>query len=303
MMAGAQDRLRVVVASLAAVLVLSGPALAACADTPPEQRLQNTFPTDIGRSLDQIREDGWIEVALYEDFAPWSWEQDGKIQGIDLDIARLIAADLGVELRPRLVQASETLDADLLNYVYRGAVVGGRVSNLFMHAPYDVEYACRFDQVVFTGIYAEEHLAIAYRAKDYPEKPPVPAVFRYDPVAVENDSISDFYLTGLSQGAANDKIHRLPSIAAAMQALAAGEVMAVMAPRSQIDPLLSDGIQVHEPPFVGLARSKWPLSIALSFQHRPLGYEVDDIIGAAIADGRIPAIFQAHGVTFHPPER
>ena len=37
----------------------------------------------------------------------------------------------------------------------------------------------------------------------------------------------------------------------------------VMAPRSQIDPLLSDGIKVHEPPFVGLARSKWPLSIAL----------------------------------------
>lgn len=303
MMGRAHESLRVLAASLAAALVLSGPALAACADTPPEQRLQNTFPTDIGRSLDQIREDGWIEVALYEDFAPWSWEQDGKIQGIDVDIARLIADDLGVELRPRLVQASETLDADLLNYVYRGAVVGGHVSNLFMHAPYDVEYACRFDQVVFTGIYAEEHLAIAYSAKDYPEKPPVPAVFRYDPVAVENDSISDFYLTGLSQGATNGKIRRLPNIRAAMEALASGEVMAVMAPRSQIDPLLTEGIKVHEPPFVGLAKSKWPLALALSIQHRPLGYEVDDIIEAAIADGRIPAIFEAHKVTFHPPER
>lgn len=299
----ARDCLPVLAAGLAAALVLSGPALAACADTAPEQRLQNTFPTDIGRSLDQIRADGWIEIALYQDFAPWSWQDGDTAQGIDVEIARLIASDLGVELRPRFVQASETLDADLLNYVYRGAVVDGRVSNLFMHAPYDVEYACRFDQVVFTGIYAQEHLAIAYRARDYPEKPPVPAVFRYDPVAVENDSISDFYLTGLSQGGANDKIHRLPSAKAAMAALAQGQVMAVMAPRSQLEPFLAQGIKIHEPPFVGLARTKWPLAIALSFQHRPLGYEIGDIIDAAIADGRIAAIFKAHGVTFYPPDR
>ena len=306
-MTGPQIGRRVLLALAVAALGWTGgnprPALAACEGMPPEQRLQNTPREDIGRSLDRIREDGWIEFALYENFQPWSWDENGTPRGIDVDLAEMIAADLGVKARIRLVPSGETLDADLLNYVYRGAAVDGHVSNVMLHVPYDVAYACRFDQVVFTGIYAEEHLAIAYRAKDYPEKPPVPAVFRYDPVAVENDSISDFYLTGLSQGATSDKIHRLPSITAAMQALAAGEVMAVMAPRSQIDPLLSDGIKVHEPPFVGLARSKWPLSIALSFQHRPLGYEVDDIIGAAIADGRIPAIFQAHGVTFHPPER
>lgn len=278
------------------------PAFSACEGVAPDQKLQNTFPQDVGRSLDRIQEDGWIEIAVYEDYPPWSYERDGKAAGIDVDLAGLIGNGLGVETRIRFVQAGETLDQDLLNYVYRGAVVGGRVSNLFLHAPYDVDYACRFDQVVFTGIYAEEHLAVAYRSKDYPDKAPVPAVFRYDPVGVENDSISDFFLTGLV-GAAGDKVHRFPSTALAMQALTDGGIMAVMGPRAQLEAGATEGIAIHEPPFLGLERSKWTLGLALSTQHRPLAYAVDDIIGQAVADGRIERIFADHGVTWLPAIR
>ena len=289
-------------AALLALLAWAAPVFASCAGVPPDQRQQNTFAQDIGRTLDQIIEDGWIEIAVYEDFPPWSSVADGQPVGIDVDLARLIGEGLGVETRIRLVQAGETLDQDLLNYVYKGAAVGGRVSNLFLHAPYDVDYACRFDQVVFTGIYAEEHLAIAYVRAEYPEKPPVPAFFRYDTVGVENDSISDFYLTSLV-GAAGDKVHRYASVAEAMAALAAGEVMAVMGPRAQIEAGLTDAIGVHEPRFVGLERSKWTLGLALSTQHRPLAYAVDDIIGAAIADGRMSQIFADHAVTYLPALR
>lgn len=292
------------VLSLCGVAVMGPrPALAACEGVPPEQRLQNTVPQDIGRSYDQIVEDGWIEVAVYENFAPWSWEEAGQPRGIDVEIADLIAQELGVEARIRFVQPGETLDQDLLNYVYRGATVGGRVSNLMLHVPYDVDYACRFDQVTFTGQYAQERLAIAYRAADYPEKGPVPAVFRYDPVGVENDSISDFYLTSVAHGATADKVHRYPTTLDAMAGLAGGEVMAVMGPRAELEAGLADGMLVHEPPLLGLARSKWTVGAALSFQHRPLGYAVDDAIAAGLADGRIAGIFARYGVDFMPPER
>lgn len=287
----------------ALVCLMPGTGLAACEGLTPDQKPQNTPAQDIGRSLDRIREDGWIEVALYEDFRPWSWEEAGQPRGIDVEIARLIAADLGVTARIRLVQAGETLDADLLNYVYRGAAVGGHVSDLMGHVPYDVDYACRFDQVVFTGQYATERLAIAYRAADYPEKPPTPPVFRYDPVGVENDSISDFFLTSLLAGAVSDKVHRYRSTAEAMAALAAGEVMAAMGPRAELEAGLTEGIAVHEPPLVGLARSGWTLGLALSIQHRDLGYAADDAIAAALADGRIERIFRDHGMTFGPPVR
>ncbi|RNF33332.1 substrate-binding periplasmic protein [Paracoccus methylarcula] len=287
---------------LLSAMLVPAPLFAACEGVAPEQRLQNSFPQDIGRGLDRIVEDGWIEVAVYADFAPWSWEQEGEARGIDVDLARMIGDGLGVETRIRLVQAGETFDHDLRNYIYRGAVVGGHVSNLFLHAPYDVDYACRFDQVVFTGIYADEHLAIAYRRADYPEKPPVPAYFRYDTVGVENDSLSDFHLTSLV-GAGGDRIHRYPSVAQAMEALNNGEIMAVMGPQAQLEAGAGDGIAVHEPPLVGLERSTWTLGLALSAQHRPLGYAVDDIIGEAISDGRLERLFRKYGVTYHPALR
>ncbi|MBU3030380.1 transporter substrate-binding domain-containing protein [Paracoccus marinaquae] len=289
-------------AAFGVAVMAAAPVFAACEGVAPEQRLQNTFPQDIGRSLDRIVEDGWIEVAVYEDFPPWSWEQDGRPMGIDVDLARLIGEGLGVEARIRMVQAGEMLDQDLLNYVYKGAVVGGRVSNLFLHVPYDVDYACRFDQVVFTGIYAEEHLAIAYRRADYPDKAPVPAYFRYDPVGVENDSISDFFLTSLV-GSSADKMHRYASLAGAMAALAAGEVKAVMGPRAQLEAGAAEGIAIHEPPFLGLERSRWTLGLAVSTQHRPLAYAVDDVIAAAIADGRLQRIFAQYGVSYLPAAR
>ncbi|WP_341486155.1 transporter substrate-binding domain-containing protein [Thioclava sp. GXIMD4215] len=276
---------------------------AACEGVAPEQKLQNTFARDIGRDLDRIREDGWIEVAMYEDFAPWSWEDGGKPRGIDVEIAQLIAQELGVTARIRMVTPGETLDADLLNYVYRGAVVGGHVSDLMLHAPYDVAYACRFDQVVFTGQYAVDRLAIAYKPADYPDKGPTPPVFRYDPVGVENDSISDFFLTSVAHGATADKVHRYPSTQAAMKGLEAGEVMAVMGPRAEIDAALQPDEAVHEPPLLGLARNSWTLGAALSMQHRPLAYAVDDAIAAGLEDGRIATIFKSYGADFRPPER
>lgn len=285
------------------ILLAPLPALAACEGLAPEQKLQNTFAQDIGRSLDQIRAEGWIEFALYENFRPWSWEEGGKPRGIDVEIADLIAADLGVAPRIRLVASGETLDADLLNYVYRGATVGGRVSNVMFHVPYDVSYACRFDQVVFTGQYATERLGIAYGTADYREKGPTPPVFRFDAVGVENDSISDFFLTSVAHGATADKVHRYKTTADAMQGLAAHEVMAVMGPRAELDANLAPGLAVHEPPLLGLAKSKWTLGVAVSGQHRPLGYAVDDAIAAALEDGRIAAIFAKYGVSFQPPDR
>ncbi len=292
---------QVLLCGLAALAPLA--ALAACEGLPPEQKLQNTPAQDMGRSLDRIREDGWIEVALYENYKPWSWAEGGRPQGIDVEIARLIAADLGVVARIRLVQPGETLDADLLNYVYRGAAVGGHVSDLMGHVPYDVDYACRFDQVVFTGQYATERLAIAYDKASSPDKAPVPAVFRYDPVGVENDSLSDFFLTSLAHGAAADKVHRYRTTGAAMAGLAAHQVSAAMGPRAELEAHLAPGIGVHTPPLLGLARPSWTLGLALSFQHRDLGYAVDDAIAAALADGRIAQIFADHGVSFEAPAR
>ncbi|QFI69452.1 substrate-binding periplasmic protein [Sinorhizobium alkalisoli] len=297
--------LRAMALAVLACAVVPAVAFARCEGHVPQPKPQNTFPQDVGRSLDRVLEEGWIEFAIYEDFPPWSYEENGQARGIDVDIGHSIAEALGVEARFRLVQAGETLDADLLNYVWKGAAIGGHVSDVMLHVPYDSEYACRIEQVSFTGQYATEAIAIAYDKKDYPEEGPTPPFFRYDTVAVENDSIADFYLTSLLGPV--DKIRRYRSTALAMEGLASGETMAAMAPRAELEAAIAAhppaSLAVHEPALVGFARGEWTVGVGVNFQHKDLAYAVDDAIATALGNGTIAAIFKNWGVTFEPPTR
>ena len=95
---------------------------ARCADYVPQPKPQNTARDVVGTDLDTIQERGFMTFAVYEDFPPWSYEQNGKPVGVDIDLGRLIAQDLGVEARFKLVAAGETLEADLRNWVWKGPV-------------------------------------------------------------------------------------------------------------------------------------------------------------------------------------
>lgn len=296
-----------------ALMMAAGVAQARCEDHVPGAKPQNTPREFVGQTLDEIVERGWIEIAVYENFPPYSWEEGTAPKGVDVEVGRIIAESLGVEPRFRFVQAGENLDQDLLNYVWKGAAVGGHVSNLMMRVPYNSDFTCRVEQAVFTGQYAGEKVGIAYRIDDYPDavqEPnadgrhpggPVPSFFVYDPVGVENDSISDFYLT--STFGAGAKITRYKTVAAAMEGLHANDVWAVMGPLSQLEAGAGDGIAVHAPLLPGFQLSRWTLGVAVHQSHRDLGYAVDDAVAAALADGRIAAIFANYGLDFTPPER
>ena len=288
---------------LALSLALPGGALARCEDHVPQPKPQNVGRDITGHDMDTIQDRGWISFAVFEDYPPYSYEVNGKPAGIDIEIGKIIAEDLGVEPRFQMVAAGENLEADLRNHLWRGPIVGGRVANVMLRVPYDSEFACRVEQVVFTGQYVEERIAIAYREDAYPDNPPTPAYFRFDLVGVENDSISDFYLTSFARGQLNANIRRFTTTEEAMAALAAGDVVAVVGPRAQLDYSLADGLGVHEPPLPGLAVGKWTIGTAIRHNYRPLAYSVDDAIRYALEDGRIPALYEAAGLSFYPPER
>lgn len=266
------------------------------------QKPQNASRDIKGQDLDTIIERGWIEFAVYDDFAPFSKQEGETLAGVDIDVGRLIADELGVEARFRVVAAGENVDADLRYNVWQGALVGGEVANVMLHVPYDHELGCRNEQVVLTGQYFNETLAIAYAKSQYPDGGPVPAFFRYDTVGVENDSIADFYLSGIGNGQIIGNMKRYADYGEAMRGLRDGEVMAVMGPLSQLEAGMDETIEVHQPPLVGLARSKWTLGVAVRMNWRPLGYSVDDAVRAAVEDGRMAAIFEKHGLTYTKPE-
>ena len=289
----------------ATALALATPALASdpCADHVPQPKPQNAGRDIVGQDIDQIMERGYATFAVYEDYPPYSWEEAGQPRGIDVDIARIIAEDLGVEPQFKFIAAGENLDADLRNHIWKGPIVGGAVSNVMLRVPYDSAFNCRVEQVVFTGQYMTESIAIAYYEEAYPDGGPLPAYFRFDTVAVENDSIADFYLTGFAGGQLAAGVRRYPTMQDAMAALSKGEVMAAMGPRAQLEFGATEGIAIHEPPLPGFAKSKWVLGTGSHFAYRGLSYTVDDAIFAALSDGRIAAIFESYGLTHQPPER
>jgi len=210
---------------------------------------------------------------------------------------------LGTALEARARAAGENVDADLMNNVVRGLVTGGEAANVMLHVPYDRELGCRNEPVVLTGQYFYEKLAIAYNETKFGDKKPVPAYFRFDKVGVENDSISDFYLSGIGNGQLVPNMVRYANVKAAIAGMAAGEVDAVMGPLGEIEAMLPDeGFGVHTPPLPGLARSQWTLGVAVRFNWRDVSYAVDDALRAAVEDGRMAAIFAAHGLTWTAPE-
>ena len=293
---------RLAACAILAAATLAPAAHARCEGYVPQPKPQNVGRDVVGASLDDIRERGWIDVALYADYPPWSYEEAGEPRGVDVEIARLIAEELGVEARIRLVGADETLDADLRNWIWRGPIAGGRVANLMLHVPYDSELTCRIEQVVFTGLYHTERMGLAYRREAFPDEPPSAGSFQTRQVGVENHAMADFYLSSLIGGAMRENVHRYPSTEAAMAALAAGEIPAVMGPLSHLEAAAAEGLAVDVPPLPGFARGEWTVGAAVHQAYRPLGYAVEDAIAAGVADGRIDAIFAERGLTHVVPE-
>lgn len=287
-----------------ALLLFAGEAAAACKDYVPGQRPQNTAREDVGSDFDTIIERGWIEFAVYEDFPPFSFTQDGEQQGVDIEMGRLIAGELGVEPRFMVVAADENVDNDLRNFVWKGPVVNGRVANVMLHVPYNEGLACRNDQVVFTGQYFNERIGIAWDRETYDDAP-TPAYFRYDAVGVENDSLADFYLSSAFGGQVRDKVKRFTTYTDAMEALNNGDFGAVVGPLAQLQYGArgnTDRIGLSDMALPGLALGEWTLGVAVRHTYRQLGYAVDDAVQAGLTDGRVAAIFEKYGLIHRTPD-
>ncbi len=287
-----------------ALLLASKTAFAACEDYTPSERPQNTAREYVGADYDTIIERGWIEFAVYEDFPPFSFTSGDEPEGVDIEIGRLIADELGVEPRFKIVAADENVDNDLRNFVWKGPLVNGDVANVMLHVPYNENLACRNDQVVFTGQYFNERIGIAWDRKAYDDAP-TPAYFRYDKVGVENDSLADFYLSSAFGGQVRDQVRRFPDYTQAMAALNEKSFGAVVGPLTQLQFGARDNtaqIDISEDPLPGLALGEWTLGVAVRHTYRQLGYAVDDAIQAGLNDGRIAAIFEKYGLTHRAPD-
>jgi ABC-type amino acid transport substrate-binding protein len=258
------------------------------------------------RPLDRVMAEGVLGVAVYRDFAPWSWRDEaGVLKGIDIDLANALAAALGVKTRFTDFLADESVEDDLRNMVWRGSLIGGSLADVMMHVPTDRRLALQVERCVIGAPYARESFAIACGPDADCEVPPPQWAGKR--LAAELDSIPDFWLSGSFGGVLRGQVAHHLSGAAALEALKAGKADVAMASRAQVEHALANNaapqVKQRKGPIPALPSPGWDVGIAVKDDSRDLADALEAAMERFAADGTLARLFAAHGVTHVPPRR
>ncbi len=256
--------------------------------------------------LDRVREKGELSVAVYRDFPPYSFAgEGGRYTGIDVDLAQALADQLGVKLILNPVTAGEDSNDDLRTYVWRGPLINGAVSDVMLHIGMDPEYVKRNDKADLFNAYQRETVAVIYH-DDVISNLDSPLSLSGHKVAVENDSISDYYLSGSFNGRLASAAVRKTTVDQAVDAYLKGEVDAVMAPRGQLEGamfrLKQTTTQHDVSEFAGLFRSSWDVGMAIKSDNPELKAALVKAMDSLRQSGKLDTLYQAYGVKRAEPK-
>lgn len=253
--------------------------------------------------LAKVKALGVLRVVVYKDNRPWSWEEGGKLVGLDVDLAHVIAEKLGVRADVAQIVADESVDDDLRNGVWKGGLLGFTPGDIMLHVPFDRVFASRNDQVAIIAPYYRETFRFA-GVKDEIDLEGTPSQWRGRKLAAELDSIPDFYLLGSFGGLLAKDVAHYMSGSQAVAAVKEGKADAVLASRAQIEESLSQGgadrIAVRKGPLPAFTSPGWDIGMAVKENSRTLGDAVEDIVTAMAASGQMKSLFAARGVTWAP---
>jgi len=268
--------------------------------------------TAFSRSYDDIIENNEIVIAVYSDFQPFSYLENGKEKGIDVDLAHIIAKELGVKLRLRWMTADENVDDDLRNNLWKGHFLNRTVADLMLRVPYDKDYSLLRDDIgelvhqhvhMFAPFHTESWKVIFDSKKI--ESVETIAVFQYHDIGVEVDSIPQFYLTSAFQGRMRERAKQFPSIREAIRGMTDSKVDAVMGLTSQIShfqgALSPTNYPLAKNAFPMIGRQQWDIGMAVKADYRQLGYAVADIVENMVKTGEMEQIFTKYHAIYKIP--
>lgn len=247
---------------------------------------------------------GVLKFAAYDNFPPYSYQaESGKAEGIDVDIARALAEELGLKANIRLVFADESLEDDLRVYVWKGHHVTGPPADVMLHVPYDEYLIKREDKVNFIAPYSEEQVVVAADTDQLGMNPQITAFFS-NKIGVERVTMADGYLLGAFRGQIRNSIVHYLSITEAAQALVNKEITAVMGTRTEIEAALGDAkenYQIGLMAMPGIAKPSWDLGLAVKATNDDLTNSLTAAMNKLITDGTIKKIFNKYGTSYHIP--
>ena len=257
----------------------------------------------VARPLDDVMASKVLRVVVYDDNEPFSWDDKGTKTGIDVEIAGLIAAKLGVGIELLMRPQGEQVDQDLRFNIVRGTLGGGIAGDLMLHVPVDKELGIRVKDAVITNAYFQQRVALGVQ----PDRAtPITSfdVFKTEKVSVQLGTVADYFLMRYDTGALVNNISHYLKPGQGAAKFAKGEVAALLGVQSSLEALLRSNNQRaawSTPPMPGLVRASWVLGTAVDEKSRDLSYAVGAALTALAADGSLQAICEKYGVTYVAP--
>ena len=255
----------------------------------------------VADGFETIRQRGRLRVAVYNDFAPYSMA-GGK--GIDADIARALAAKLGLTAEVAGYNADEDMNDDLRNMVWKGHYLGTPPSDVMMYVPVDEYLARANDKVRIFGAYHVETLALARN----PERVPKPLagsaavaleIFTREKIGVETTSLADSFLLGVLNGRLRENVVHFKTVAEAAKGMAEGKVSAVLGARAELEAATKGqgNVVLDSAKFAELKVDSWPLGMAVKVEDQALAEALGNALASLRNDGTIAGIFKRYGIT------
>lgn len=264
------------------------------------------------RSIEQIQETGEIIIAVYENFPPYSYMENGKLKGIDVDLGEKIATSLNVKATFLQTGTDESLSDDLRNTIWKGNIVHKNKADIMFRVPYDYDYLrivntstgeLENEFVTIKGSYHSEKWVIATHKKIIPKINTL-GIFAYHTIGVELDSLPDLFLTGFARGLIRNNVKHYFKYEDAVKDFLDGKIDSIAGLKSQLEYYLkikenSDKYYINDG--IPSVKNHWDIAIAAASSYKPLSYHIDGLITEEFMNGNIEKIFKKYGVNYLPP--
>lgn len=255
------------------------------------------------RPLDEVVAAKMLRVVVYRDNPPFSYLADDKPQGIDVDIGRAVAREIGVEAEIVARMTAEDVDDDLRFNIWKGPFSEGGVGDVMLHIPIDRELIIRNNLAVISNAYFQETVALAVD----PERIKAPEsfdVFTSHKIGTQYSTVADYFLLRYGDGKLINNISHYTKLEKGVAEFVKGDTAAMLGTRSELEGMLhKKGAKVAfvDLPMPGLVRKSWLIGTAVKDNSRDLGYAIGNALEKLRTSGQLEQIFKSHGVTYVPP--
>ena len=256
--------------------------------------------------LDKVRANGILKVALYKDNAPYSDGKGQDMDGVDVALAKALAAEMGLKLSLLPFDAGEKMNDDLRNMVWRGHYLGYGPADVMLHVPVDKFLMVENRQALIFAPYAREVLVVFHALDRLPHLQSGNDLQNL-PLAAEQGSGAASTLIGFGGGRLRSQVRMFPTGIQAAEAVIRGEAVAAYVTRAQAETALkasgrpAAGFGLTQLTLPGLADNGWPIGMAVKSDHKKLAQALESALQKLRADGRLLALYRERGLSLVAP--